>query len=122
MRKQNVSWLIGLHLRSGGMRSKSIWKGRRTVNAEKHFKQRISGVHYMTPDVMSYGWIVKDKISYELADGPGLGEDERLCAVTVSRFKTNLSMAWLSKEQAEIYIRFLTARLGRKRERNQTGK
>lgn len=83
------------------------------MNAEKHFQQRISGVHYMTPDIVNYGWIVKDKISYELASGPGLGENERLYAVTVNRFKTNLSMAWLSERQAQIYIRFLQARLGR---------
>lgn len=82
-------------------------------NAQKDFQARVEGISYMTPTIIGYDWIYPNKISYELAKGEGL-EGEVLYGVTTSRFAVSLSMAWLSLEQAEIYIKYLKTRVSRR--------
>ena len=78
--------------------------------AKREFEKHASGVSYMTPNIMRYGWIFPNKIAYELASGQGLN-GEMLYSVTTSRFVVELSVAWLSVEQAELYIKYLRARI-----------
>ena len=80
-------------------------------HAKKHFTQKVSGICYMTPQVIEYGWVYPKKISYELSEGTGTYEGEKLYGVTTSRFTMALSMAWFSREQAEAYLRYLRARI-----------
>ena len=79
--------------------------------AKEHFERHISGTSYMTPEALEYGWLYPGRISYELSTGQGL-ENETLYGVTSSRFTMSLSMVWLSRAQADVYIRFVRARIG----------
>lgn len=47
-----------------------------SVEAQKHFRRIIKGRNFMTPHTVEFGWIIKDKVAYELSRGEGIEHDE----------------------------------------------
>ena len=83
------------------------------ASARKHFTERIDGSNFMSPEVVEHGWVRKGSLSYELSRGEGILKDTHIYGVTLSKQFGDLSRAWPGLEQAQQYVAYLQARLGR---------
>jgi len=73
----------------------------------KHPIDFFNGKNFMTPHILSYGWIKEGKIAYELSSG--LGFLTTIYGVSVRPDPQKKSECFDSKQEAESYIQELQA-------------
>ena len=88
--------------------------------AQRHFQKRVVGKNFVTDRPDSFGWLIKNKISYELSHSGTPIFNRVIWGVTASRFSSTLSKSWTSKEEALLYIRTIEAMLNRRQGGNRT--
>ena len=76
-------------------------------------KEYGSSRNFMTPRVLSYGWIVKDKEAYELSQGYGI-EGERIYGLSIVEWngtasirRSDLGGIFYNKDEIKQYIKQL---------------
>ena len=73
--------------------------------------QCFKGNNFMTPNVIRYGWIIENKLAYELGDGRGM-ESEKIWGVSVrfadgEKGNNTDGGCYHSRNQAETHIKDL---------------
>lgn len=74
----------------------------------KHPIDFFNGKNFMTPHVLSYGWIKESEVAYELSKGMGVTSDT-IYGVSIRPDDKKESDCFDSKQEAESYIQKLQA-------------